>query len=31
MVDLDETMRQWHDTTPAALLDHTAHYTFDVA
>ncbi|CAL9628170.1 tyrosinase MelC2 [Streptomyces sp. enrichment culture] len=29
VVDLDETMRPWHDTTPADLLDHTPHYTFD--
>ncbi|MET9848987.1 tyrosinase MelC2 [Streptomyces ossamyceticus] len=31
VVDLDETMQPWNDTTPAALLDHTPHYTFDTA
>jgi tyrosinase len=29
VIDLRETMRPWHDTSPADLLDHTAHYTFD--
>ncbi|MGC3003510.1 tyrosinase MelC2 [Streptomyces sp. G35A] len=29
VVDLNETMRPWHDTTPADLLDHTPHYTYD--
>ncbi|CAM5392307.1 tyrosinase [Streptomyces purpurascens] len=29
VIDLNETMRPWHDTSPADLLDHTAHYTFD--
>jgi tyrosinase len=29
VVDLDETMRPWNDATPAALIDHPAHYTFD--
>ncbi|MDX3845233.1 tyrosinase MelC2 [Streptomyces europaeiscabiei] len=31
VVDLNETMKPWNDTAPAALLDHTAHYTFDAA
>ena len=31
VVDLDETMKPWNDTTPAALIDHTPHYTFDTA
>ncbi len=29
VIDLRETMRPWHDTSPADLLDHTAHYTLD--
>ena len=30
VVDLHETMKPWHDTSPADLLDHTPRYTFDV-
>lgn len=30
VVGLHETMRPWHDMSPADLLDHTPHYTFDV-
>ncbi|MFE1749280.1 tyrosinase family protein [Streptomyces anandii] len=29
VVDLRETMKPWNDVTPADMLDHTAHYTFD--
>ncbi|GAA1423410.1 hypothetical protein GCM10009601_26590 [Streptomyces thermospinosisporus] len=29
VVDLNETLRPWHDMTPADLLDHTPHYTYD--
>ncbi|MEU6486067.1 tyrosinase family protein [Streptomyces sp. NPDC046887] len=31
VVDLNDTMRPWNDTTPADMLDHTRHYTFDTA
>ncbi|MFF6774688.1 tyrosinase family protein [Streptomyces sp. NPDC012637] len=31
VVDLNDTMRPWNDVTPADMLDHTAHYTFDTA
>ncbi|GGX59781.1 tyrosinase MelC2 [Streptomyces fructofermentans] len=31
VVDLDERMKPWNDSTPAELLDHTRHYTFDTA
>ncbi|WAU81691.1 tyrosinase family protein [Streptomyces sp. Qhu-G9] len=31
VIDRDESMKPWNDTTPADLLDHTAHYTFDTA
>ncbi|GAA4789125.1 tyrosinase family protein [Streptomyces sanyensis] len=31
VVDLNETMRPWGDVTPADMLDHTAHYTYDTA
>ncbi|MFD5325433.1 tyrosinase family protein [Streptomyces sp. NPDC127092] len=31
VVDLHDTMRPWNDVTPADMLDHTAHYTFDTA
>ncbi|GHH67828.1 tyrosinase [Kitasatospora indigofera] len=29
VVDLGETMKPWNDTTPADMLDHTRHYTYD--
>ncbi|MEO3973797.1 tyrosinase family protein [Streptomyces sp. CAU 1734] len=28
VVDLNDTMRPWNNVTPAALLDHTPHYTY---
>ncbi|MFC8586781.1 tyrosinase MelC2 [Streptomyces sp. NPDC003444] len=31
VVDLHDTMRPWNDVTPADMLDHTPHYTFDTA
>ncbi|MEV5970474.1 tyrosinase family protein [Streptomyces sp. NPDC051921] len=31
VVDLNDTMRPWNDVTPADMLDHTRHYTFDTA
>ncbi|MET9957380.1 tyrosinase family protein [Streptomyces sp. NPDC006339] len=31
VVDLGDTMRPWNDVTPADMLDHTRHYTFDTA
>lgn len=31
VVDLRDTMRPWNDVTPADMLDHTRHYTFDTA
>ncbi|MFJ4905135.1 tyrosinase family protein [Streptomyces sp. NPDC093249] len=31
VVDLGDTMRPWNDVTPADMLDHTPHYTFDTA
>ncbi|MDK1476202.1 tyrosinase family protein [Streptomyces sp. 549] len=31
VVDLNETMRPWNDVTPADMLDHTPHYTYDTA
>ncbi|WP_128980176.1 tyrosinase MelC2 [Streptomyces roseicoloratus] len=31
VVDLHDTMRPWNDVTPADMLDHRAHYTFDTA
>ncbi|MFE5300652.1 tyrosinase family protein [Streptomyces sp. NPDC056632] len=31
VVDLNDTMRPWGDVTPADMLDHTRHYTFDTA
>ncbi|MEV7418850.1 tyrosinase family protein [Streptomyces sp. NPDC089919] len=31
VVDLRDTMRPWNNVTPADMLDHTAHYTFDTA
>ncbi|WP_030192477.1 tyrosinase family protein [Streptomyces sp. NRRL S-87] len=31
VVDLHDTMRPWNDVTPADMLDHTRHYTFDTA
>ncbi|MEU9787439.1 tyrosinase family protein [Streptomyces phaeochromogenes] len=31
VVDRGETMKPWNDSTPADLLDHTRHYTFDTA
>ncbi|WP_151482935.1 tyrosinase MelC2 [Streptomyces albicerus] len=31
VVDRDESMKPWNDSTPADLLDHTPHYTFDAA
>ncbi|GAA1269357.1 tyrosinase family protein [Kitasatospora nipponensis] len=31
VVALDEPLRPWNDVTPAALLDHTAFYTYDSA
>ncbi|MEV4936934.1 tyrosinase MelC2 [Streptomyces zaomyceticus] len=31
VVDLRDTMRPWNDVTPADMLDHTPHYTFDTA
>ena len=31
VVDLNDTMRPWNDVTPADMLDHTPHYTFDTA
>ncbi|MGK5631858.1 tyrosinase MelC2 [Streptomyces sp. URMC 123] len=29
VVDLREPMRPWNDVTPADMLDHTPHYTYD--
>ncbi|MFD5568668.1 tyrosinase MelC2 [Streptomyces cadmiisoli] len=29
VVDLNDPMKPWNDTTPADMLDHTPHYTFD--
>lgn len=29
VVDLHDTMRPWNDVTPADMLDHRKHYTFD--
>ncbi|MFI6444620.1 tyrosinase family protein [Kitasatospora sp. NPDC050543] len=29
VVDLNDTMKPWNDTTPADMLDHTGHYTYD--
>ncbi|MET9926562.1 MULTISPECIES: tyrosinase family protein [unclassified Streptomyces] len=29
VVSVDDAMRPWNDVTPAAMLDHTAYYTFD--
>ncbi|MFG3509218.1 tyrosinase family protein [Streptomyces sp. NPDC047821] len=31
VVDLNDTMRPWNDVTPADMLDHTRHYTYDTA
>ncbi|MEW2635494.1 tyrosinase family protein [Streptomyces sp. NPDC048389] len=31
VVDLHDTMRPWNDVTPADLLDHRPHYTYDTA
>ncbi|MFF9012926.1 tyrosinase family protein [Streptomyces sp. NPDC014870] len=31
VVDLNDTMRPWNNVTPADMLDHTRHYTFDTA
>jgi tyrosinase len=31
VVDLRGTMRPWNDVTPADLLDHRPHYTYDTA
>ncbi|MGW2014537.1 tyrosinase MelC2 [Streptomyces sp. NPDC001927] len=31
VVDLTDTMRPWNNVTPADMLDHTRHYTFDTA
>ncbi|MFE3495825.1 tyrosinase family protein [Streptomyces sp. NPDC059175] len=31
VVDLHDTMRPWNDVTPADMLDHTRHYTYDPA
>ncbi|MET9802539.1 tyrosinase family protein [Streptomyces sp. NPDC006368] len=31
VVDLRDTMRPWNDVTPADMLDHTRHYTYDTA
>ncbi|MFJ8588320.1 tyrosinase family protein [Streptomyces sp. NPDC093595] len=31
VVDLRDTMRPWNDVTPADMLDHTPHYTYDTA
>lgn len=31
VVDLHEPMRPWGNVTPADMLDHTPHYTYDVA
>ncbi|EPH40771.1 tyrosinase family protein [Streptomyces aurantiacus] len=31
VVDLRDTMRPWGDVTPADMLDHTPHYTYDTA
>ncbi|MER8232870.1 tyrosinase family protein [Streptomyces sp. NPDC101490] len=31
VVDLGDTMRPWNNVTPADMLDHTPHYTFDTA
>ncbi|UUN30530.1 tyrosinase MelC2 [Streptomyces sp. FIT100] len=31
VVDLRGTMRPWDDVTPADMLDHTPHYTYDAA
>ncbi|MEU8621915.1 tyrosinase family protein [Streptomyces sp. NPDC048623] len=31
VVDLHDPMRPWNDVTPADMLDHTRHYTFDTA
>lgn len=29
VVSVDDVMRPWNDVTPADMMDHTAHYTFD--
>ncbi|MER8184610.1 tyrosinase family protein [Kitasatospora sp. NPDC094015] len=29
VVDLNDSMKPWNDTTPADMLDHTKHYTYD--
>lgn len=29
VVDLNDTMKPWNDTTPADMLDHTRFYTYD--
>ncbi|MGR8006939.1 tyrosinase MelC2 [Streptomyces hypolithicus] len=31
VVGLGDTMRPWNDVTPADMLDHTPHYTYDTA
>ncbi|MEU1279719.1 tyrosinase family protein [Streptomyces sp. NPDC005805] len=31
VVSLNDTMRPWNDVTPADMLDHTRHYTYDTA
>ncbi|GHH45775.1 tyrosinase MelC2 [Streptomyces candidus] len=31
VVDLNDVMRPWNDVTPADMLDHTRHYTYDTA
>ncbi|UGY94571.1 tyrosinase MelC2 [Streptomyces gobiensis] len=31
VVGLHDPMRPWNDTTPADMLDHTPHYTYDTA
>ncbi|MBT2399831.1 tyrosinase family protein [Streptomyces sp. ISL-100] len=31
VVSLNDVMRPWNDVTPADMLDHTRHYTYDTA